>query len=377
MPWRELKPMDLKMLFIADYLQGAPSFSALCQAYEISRKTGYKRSRRRLTQDWVVPVAVREAIIELRSRGETEPGPKKIQAALQERFPDEAPPSKTAIYNILKKAELIKPRRLRQRVAVYPKPLEKAESPNQLFSADYKGQFLTGAGVWCYPLTIMDHASRFLLACHSMPNTNLLETQAVFTQVFRENGLPERIRTDNGVPFASKGRAGLSQLSIWWLRLGIIPERIAPGRPEQNGRHERMHRTLKSTLPSPPAVAWEAQQRHFDRFRQHYNHERLHEALKQKTPASCYQPSPRPFPEKLPEMTYPSHIESLPADSCGIINRRGLRIYVGYVLKHQTIGLEQVGDGVWDVIFGPIILGRVDVRDATDGYVTLKVLSPM
>lgn len=392
MPWRELKPMDLKMLFIADYLQGPPSFSALCQAYEISRKTGYKwveryekegpsgleeRSRRRLNQDWVVPAAVREAIIELRSRGETEPGPKKIQAALQERFPDQAPPSKTAIYNILKKAELVKPRRLRQRVAVYPKPLEKAESPNQLFSADYKGQFLTGAGVWCYPLTIMDHASRFLLACHSMPNTNLLETQAVFTQVFRENGLPERIRTDNGVPFASKGRAGLSQLSIWWLRLGIIPERIAPGRPEQNGRHERMHRTLKSTLPSPPSVAWEAQQRHFDRFRQHYNHERLHEALKQKTPASCYQPSPRSFPEKLPEMTYPSHIESLPADSCGIINRRGLRIYVGYVLKHQTIGLEQVGDGVWDVIFGPIILGRVDVRDATDGYVTLKVLSPM
>ncbi|AIN59542.1 integrase core domain-containing protein [Pseudomonas soli] len=392
MPWRELKPMDLKMLFIADYLQGPPSFSALCQAYEISRKTGYKwveryekegpsgleeRSRRRLNQDWVVPAAVREAIIELRSRGETEPGPKKIQAALQERFPDQAPPSKTAIYNILKKAELVKPRRLRQRVAVYPKPLEKAESPNQLFSADYKGQFLTGAGVWCYPLTIMDHASRFLLACHSMPNTNLLETQAVFTQVFRENGLPERIRTDNGVPFASKGRAGLSQLSIWWLRLGIIPERIAPGRPEQNGRHERMHRTLKSTLPSPPAVAWEAQQRHFDRFRQHYNHERLHEALKQKTPASCYQPSPRAFPEKLAEMTYPSHIESLPADSSGIINRRGLRIYVGYVLKHQTIGLEQVGDGVWDVIFGPIILGRVDVRDATDGYVTLKVLSPM
>ncbi len=172
--------MDLKMLFIADYLQGPPSFSALCQAYEISRKTGYKwveryekegpsgleeRSRRRLTQNWVVPAAVREAIIELRSRGETEPGPKKIQAALQERFPDQAPPSKTAIYNILKKAELVNPRRLRQRVAVYPKPLEKAESPNQLFSADYKGQFLTGAGVWCYPLTIMDHASRFLLAC--------------------------------------------------------------------------------------------------------------------------------------------------------------------------------------------------------------------
>ena len=389
MPWRELTPMDLKLLFIADYLKGPPSFSALCQAYEISRKTGYKwieryekegpagleeHSRRRLTQDGCIPHAVREAIIELRGRGETEPGPKKIQAALQERFPDQVPPSKTTIYNILKHAALVKPRRLRQRVAVYPKPLEKAETPNQLFSADYKGQYLTGAGVWCYPLTIMDHASRFLLACHSMANTNFQETQAVFTKVFRENGLPERIRTDNGVPFASKGRAGLSQLSIWWLRLGIIPERIAPGRPEQNGRHERMHRTLKSTLPSPPTVAWEAQQQHFDRFMQHYNYERLHEALKQKTPASCYVPSPRPFPEKLPEMAYPSHIECYPADSCGILNRRGLRIYVGYVLKHQIIGLEQIGDGTWDVIFGPIILGRVDERDAIDGYVTLKVL---
>lgn len=389
MPWRELKPMDLKLLFIADYIKGPPSFSALCQAYEISRKTGYKwveryekegpagleeHSRRRLTQEWVVPLAVREAIIELRGRGETEPGPKKIQAALLARFPDQAPPSKTSIYNILKKAELVKPRRLRQRVAVYPKPLQKAESPNQLFSADYKGQYLTGSGVWCYPLTIMDHASRFLLACHSMANTNFQETQAVFTQVFREYGLPERIRTDNGVPFASKGRAGLSQLSIWWLRLGIIPERIAPGRPEQNGRHERMHRTLKSTLPSPPAVAWEAQQKHFDRFMQHYNHERVHEALKQKTPASCYKPSPRPYPEKLPEMTYPSHIDSLHADCSGIVNRRGLRIYVGCVLKHQAIGLEQVGDGIWDVIFGPIILGRIDERDVVDGYVTLQVL---
>lgn len=389
MPWRELKPMDLKLLFIADYIKGAPSFSALCQAYEVSRKTGYKwveryekegpagleeHSRRRLTQSWVVPPAVREAIIELRGRGETEPGPKKIQAALLKRFPDQAPPSKTTIYNILKQAELVKPRRLRQRVAIYPKPLKQADTPNQLFSADYKGQYLTGAGVWCYPLTIMDHASRFLLACHSMANTNLQETQAVFTRVFRENGLPERIRTDNGAPFASKGCAGLSQLSIWWLRLGIIPERIAPGRPDQNGRHERMHRTLKSTLPSPPALAWAAQQQHFDRFLQHYNHERLHEALDQRTPASCYEPSPRPFPERLPEMTYSSHIESIHADCSGLVHRRGLRIYVGNVLRHQTIGLEQIEDGIWDVIFGPIILGRVNVRDAIDGYVTLKVL---
>lgn len=389
MPWRELKPMDLKMLFIADYLKGPPSFTELCESYEISRKTGYKwveryethgpsgleeQSRCRRTQDYVVPLVVREAIIELRAKGPTTPGPKKIQADLLKRFPDQDPPSKTTIYNILKKAELIKPRRLRQRVAVHPKPLRHAERPNQLFSADFKGQFLTGAGVWCYPLTIMDHASRFLLACHSMSGTNLKETQAEFVRVFRENGLPERIRTDNGAPFASKGRAGLSQLSIWWLRLGIIPERIAPGRPDQNGRHERMHRTLKSTFPSPPAVEWAAQQRHFDHFIQHYNYERGHEALKQKTPAACYEPSPRAYPEKLPEMTYLSHIEAYKADCSGILNRRGLRVYVGHVLKHQTIGMELVGDGLWDVIFGPIILGQVDERDVKDGYVTLKVL---
>lgn len=260
MPWRELKPMDLKVMFIAEYLSEKHSFSQLCQDYQISRKTGYKwveryeaegpcgldeRSRRRHHQTYVVPLAVRQAIIELRSIGETVPGPKKIQNDLKRRFPGEDPPSKTTIYNILKAADLITPRLLRQRVAVYPKPLRKAELPNQLFSADYKGQFLTGAGVWCYPLTIMDHASRFLLACESMASTNLKETQQTFERVFREHGMPERIRTDNGVPFASKGRAGLSQLSIWWLRLGIIPERIEPGRPDQNGRHERMHRTLK------------------------------------------------------------------------------------------------------------------------------------
>ena len=230
--------------------------------------------------------------------------------------------------------------------------MRKAETPNQLFSADYKGQFLTGAGVWCYPLTIMDHASHYLLACESMASTNLKETQQAFERVFREYGMPERIRTDNGVPFASTGRAGLSQLSIWWLRLGIIPERIEPGRPDQNGRHERMHRTLKSTLPQPPAIAWEAQQKHFDRFMQHYNYERGHEALGQKTPASCYVPSTRAYPQKLPEMAYASHVECYLADCSGIINRSGLRIYVGHLLRHQTIGMEMIGDDVWAIIFG-------------------------
>ncbi|MCO7569535.1 integrase core domain-containing protein, partial [Pseudomonas chlororaphis] len=190
--------------------------------------------------------------------------------------------------------------------------------------------------------------------------------------LFRTYGMPERIRTDNGVPFASAGRAGLSLLSIWWLRLGIIPERIQPGRPEQNGRHERMHRTLKSTLASPPEIDWGAQQKHFDLFMQHYNHERLHEALGQKTPASCYYSSQRTYPARLPVMRYPSHIEVYVVDSCGVVNRGRLRIYVGNVLKRETVGLERISEGVWEVIFGPIKLGRFDLKDAKDGYIRLN-----
>lgn len=390
MPWRELNPMDLKVMFIADYLSRRFNFSELCAAHSISRKTGYKwvarynaegvhgldeRSRSRHDQAHVVPFEIKASIIELRSKGPTIPGPKKIQAALIERFPGQEPPSKTSIYNILKQAGLVVPRRLRQRVAVYPSPLKKADVPNQLWSADYKGQYLTGEGIWCYPLTVMDHASRFLLACESMPSTNFKDAKSAFERLFRTYGMPERIRTDNGVPFASAGRAGLSLLSIWWLRLGIIPERIQPGRPEQNGRHERMHRTLKSTLVSPPEIEWGAQQKHFDLFMQHYNHERLHEALGQRTPASCYCSSDRPYPVRLPVMRYPSHIETYVVDSCGVVNRGRLRIYVGNVLKRETVGLERISEGIWDVIFGPIKPGRFDLKDAKDGYIRLSTAS--
>ncbi len=387
MPWRELNPMDLKVMFIADYLLGRFNFSELCAAHSISRKTGYKwvarynadgvrgldeKSRSRHCQAHLIPFEIKAAIIELRSKGPTTPGPKKIQASLAERFPGQEPPSKTSIYNILKQAGLVTPRRLRQRVAIYPSPLKKADVPNQLWSADYKGQYLTGEGVWCYPLTVMDHASRFLLACESMPSTNFKDAKTAFERLFRTYGMPERIRTDNGVPFASAGRARLSLLSIWWLRLGIIPERIQPGRPEQNGRHERMHRTLKSTLASPPEIEWGAQQKHFDLFMQYYNHERLHEALGQKTPASCYYSSQRTYPARLPVMRYPSHIEVYVVDSCGVVNRGRLRIYVGNVLKRETVGLERISEGVWEVIFGPIKLGRFDLKDAKDGYIRLN-----
>jgi transposase InsO family protein len=389
MPWRELKPMDEKVLFIADYLRQVSSFTALCEHFGISRKTGYKwverynlagmeglaeQSRRRREQV-CTPFVIREYILDLRRRSAVELGPKKIQALVEQRYPGQSP-SRTTIYTILKQAGLVTPRRLRKRVPSYPKPLKSTNEPNELWSADYKGQFLTQDGKWCYPLTVMDHASRFLLACEGMSGTRLKETQSAFEHLFRCYGLPSRLRTDNGTPFASAGKTGLSQLSIWWLRLGIIPERIAPGRPEQNGRHERMHRTLKRAVTHPCSAHMAEQQKQFDLFRHNYNEQRPHEALNQSTPKSHYQSSPRPYPERLPEPAYPGYVEPHRADCSGIINRHGMRIYVGHLLKHELVGLEQIGDDLWAIHFGPVVIGRLDEREQKDGYLSLKV-SPM
>lgn len=288
------------------------NFSLLCESYGISRKTGYKwveryqaegieglkeRSRRPHVMAGEIPYAIRKAVIELR-RQEREPlGPKKIQALLSKRFPDQPIPSKTSIYNALKREGMLEPKRRRRRVQPSPHRPATASAPNELWSADYKGQFKMGNGRWCYPLTVMDHASRYLLGCQGLSGTRFVETKAVFERLFKEYGLPDRMRTDNGVPFASTGTGGLSQLAVWWIRLGILPERIEPGQPQQNGRHERMHRTLKLAVTHPPAANQSAQQVQFDRFRVHYNEQRPHEGLGQRCPQSCYSHSTRPYPE--------------------------------------------------------------------------------
>lgn len=369
--------MDEKILFVADYLRQVDSFSALCQRYSISRKTGYKlveryrqqgvdgfeeRSRRPHHQPTQLPHVVQQSILELRRRGQQELGPKKIQALLKRHHPEQPVPSRTAIYNVLKRAGLIPSRHQRRRVAPSAAPPRTANAPNELWSADFKGQFLTRDGRWCYPLTVMDHASRYLLACQALPGTRLEQTQAVFKDLFRQQGLPQRLRTDNGVPFASTACGGLSRLSIWWIRLGILPERITPGRPQQNGRHERMHRTLKRDAIKPPAAHARAQQRCFDGFRSEYNTQRPHEALQQQTPASVYSASVRPYPERLPELQYPDHLGLRRVCSTGLVYWRGQAIYVGYLLANEHVGLEQVDDGVWTVHFGPVPLGQFDER---------------
>lgn len=390
MPWKDVKPMDEKVLFIADYLRKVGNFSRLCESYGISRKTGYKwveryqqagadglaeQSRKPRSTALATPYAVQQAILELRDQRDP-PGPKKIQALLAQHFDTDAIPSKTTIYNILKRTGKIEPQRRSRRIKPSHCHLKSASQTNELWSADYKGQFKTQDGRWCYPLTVMDHASRYLLGCQGLGGTRFDETRHVFERLFREFGLPERIRTDNGVPFVSLGVGNLSRLSIWWIRLGIRPERIEPGQPQQNGRHERMHRTLKRSLGLPSATNLKAQQIELDSFRCNYNDHRPHEGLAQRSPSTCYQASVRSYPKRLPEIEYPGYFHSSRVSQNGLIYWRGLRIYIGYLLAGEWVGVEAVGDGLWDVYFGPVRLGYVNERDTVGNeqdYLTLKV----
>ncbi len=392
MPWREVKPMNEKILFVADYLRGGNSFSVLCSHYGISRKTGYKwvgcyqqkgidglseQSHCPKTPPLETPYPIRQAIIKLRERWK-QMGPKKILALLAEQFPGELLSSKTTIYNILNEEGLVKKRHTRRRVPPHPQPFASVHAPNELWSADFEGQFKMCNGIWCYPLTIMDHDSRFLLGCDGFEGTRFLESKQSFMQVFKEYGLPQRIRTDNGTPFASRSAGGLSSLSIWWIRLGIIPERIKLGRPQQNGRHERMHRTLKQAVTQqPPAANFKVQQKRFDQFCQEYNYKRPHEALGQVPPASCYQPSSNPFLDKLPELEYPDYYMVRKVHSPGIAYWNGKYVYTSHLLKGEKVGMTEVDDGIWDVYFGPVRIGSFNERNQKGRsvpYLTLKVL---
>jgi transposase InsO family protein len=382
--------MDQKVLFIADWLRGVSSMTDLCEAYNISRKTGYKWlkrydqsgvdglhdvSRKPLESPQRTPYSIRQAILELRICGGMTLGPKKIQTLLRQRFPNETPPSKTTIYNILHAEGLVPKRRRRQRVSPFPKPFAPVSAVNDVWSADFKGQFRLRNGSYCYPLTVMDHHSRFLLCCQGFEGPRFCETQAAFKRLFEEYGLPERIRTDNGTPFASKAAGGLSRLSIWWMTLGILPERIDPGKPQQNGRHERMHRTLKQATTHPPEQDFEAQQQRFDLFCKSYNCERPHEALGQQTPASCYQVSRREYTEAPDPVTYPEYFTIRRVQRNGVVYVRGHCVYVTQLLEGYDVGLNEISQGVWEVYFGSLRLGRFDERDAQQksvSYLTLK-----
>lgn len=376
MPWRETSAMSERLNFVIDSQRGFFSFAQLCRRYGVSRKSGYKwlhrfeehgpqgladRSHRPHSCPHATPLETVQAILELRRRRGW--GAPKLQRLLQDRFPERRPPTVGTIHRILDRHGLVPRKRPRLRRAHPGRPTTPIDHPNAVWSADFKGQFRMGNGAYCCPLTVQDGFSRFLLGCQGLSAPTIEGSRPVFERLFREYGLPERIRTDNGAPFASNALGRLSTLSVWWVRLGILPELIEPGRPQQNGRHERMHKTLKARTTRPPERNLRAQQRRFDAFRHEFNHERPHEALGQEPPASLYQSSGRPFPETLPALDYPGHFEIRLVSRNGGIRWNGRRIPASHLLAQQYVGLEEVGDGLWDVYFGPIKLGRFHERE--------------
>jgi putative transposase len=298
----------------------------------------------------------REQIVSLRKRYPTW-GAKKLEAYLAREHPDVTWPSRSTIAEILKREGLVEERRPRRRTPQSSFPLAAATSPNVVWCTDFKGKFKVERR-YCHPLTLSDAHSRYLLRCEPLEGERIVAAKKVFESAFREFGLPLRMRSDNGVPFASTGIGGLSRLSVWWIKLGILPERIEVGHPEQNGRHERMHRTLKAETASPPASDWELQRSLLSAWRREFNEVRPHEALAMKTPATCYQASPRPFPEEPGDPDYPAHFEVCRINQNGAFSRGALQPVVGAVLHRECVGLEPIQDGIWHLWFGPVFLGR-------------------
>jgi putative transposase len=321
MPWQERLPMDLRLQFVTDWLTGCYTMSELCVDYRISRKTGYKwitryemtgarglhdQSRRPDDSPRATATEIVDALIALRHR-HPRWGAKKLLAVAARRDPAVAWPSRSTVCHLLKTHGLVVVRRRpRTEPAPPPSPRTPITAANDVWTTDFKGEFRTTDGRYCYPLTLRDAFSRFVLRCDALLSPTHDATRRRFERAFAEYGLPARIRSDNGTPFASPGLAGVSRLSLWWMRLGIVPERIAPGHPEQNGSHEQFHSVLKAHTARPPAPHAAAQQRRFARFCTEYNQARPHEALGQQPPASRYQASRRPWPGRLPPLEYPA-----------------------------------------------------------------------
>jgi putative transposase len=376
MPWNESTPMDHKTQFIADFLREVASISELCDRYGISRKTGYKWIDRYLREGPAglderprapheiphrTPLRVIEALVTLRQRHPTW-GARKLLTILAARQPTWDLPSHSTVYELLRPYGLIPRPPKRRRIGHPGKSQREALAPNDIWCADFKGQFKLGNGQYCYPLTVTDQHSRLLFACQGLPSTATEGSKPVFARLFREYGLPKFIRTDNGVPFATNSLARLSTLSAWWIQLGILPDLIEPGKPQQNGRHERMHRTLKAETTRPAASSFAAQQRKFNQFLTEFNHERPHEALHMATPASRYVPSPRPMPKRIPSFVYPERFEVRYVSANGGIRWNHRWVNVSSTCIGQDVGLEEVDHGVWDLYFGPLKLGRLHER---------------
>jgi putative transposase len=372
MPWQRTEPMDEKLRFVVAARERRLSMTALCRLFGVAPKTGYKwlaryerdgvdglreRSRRPASNSRAIDPEMAERLLDARKRHPTW-GARKVLPWLQGRSEPMSWPAPSTVTELFKRHELVVPRQRLPPRKPRTVPLATPDAPNAVWACDFKGYFLVGDGKRCDPLTVTDGYSRYLLCCRALENQRTEAVQAALTKVFKTHGLPTVFRTDNGAPFAAPSHGLISRLAVWLVRLGVVPEYIDLGKPQQNGRHERLHLTLKQDTARPPAGDLDRQQRRFDAFRSLYNSERPHEALGQKPPASFYKSSPRSFPARLPAIEYPGHYHQRQVKHCGDIKWLGHLVRLSTSLAGQTVGLEEVSDGCWQVHFGPLPLGQ-------------------
>lgn len=373
MPWKETCVMDERTKFVARLLEGE-KMSHLCEEYGISRKTGYKiwnryqqvgarammdRSRKPHRFSNQLPEQIERTIVKLK-REKPLWGAAKIRELLVRKYPHLHHPAVSTVHATLDRHGLVNCRKRRTRQKAQGTALGTSTEPNDIWCVDFKGEFMLGDRRYCYPLTISDHRSRYLLTVEGLESVREDLAMPVFERTFEEYGLPKTIRSDNGVPFAApNGLFGLSRMAVWWLRLGIGLERIKPGHPEQNGRHERMHRTLKAATVKPAGENFLQQQQKFDNFRDEFNRERPHQALSMKTPQEMYRPSTQNYMGVKP-LEYPLHDKTITVTNCGRICHKGLKISFSYVFRGQDVGIREVDDGLWQVSFMNYELGFFD-----------------
>jgi len=374
MPWQESSILDSKLRFIVAWQEDEVSFAALCREHAISRKTGYKligryeaegldglkeRSRAPRLHPNAMAEGAAAALLDVR-RAHPSWGAKKIRAWLAARRPEERWPVESTISELLDRHGLVARRKWRRRVPPGASPLTASLASNDVWGTDFKGWFRTGDGRRCDPFSLSDLHSRYVLRLQVMDGMDARHVWPVFDAAFREFGLPRVVRSDNGAPFASAGAGGLSPLAVRLVKAGVLPERIAPGKPQQNGRQERLHRTVKQETATPPAASRRAQQRRFDAFRRVFNEERPHEALGQRTPATVYQPALRAWNGRLRSPDYPDGSDIRHVRHRGEIKWLGHLVYVSQTLDGEPVGLTQIADALWAVHYGPLELGSID-----------------
>ena len=379
MPWKESRAVDQRLQFLAEYQTKETTIIDLCRQFGISRPTAYKwikryerlgpeglleLSRRPKSCSHAIPEEIENEVLAVRNRHPTW-GPRKIGARLEHLDPDAEWPAPSTIGQILNRAGLTKPQRIRRKVTPSIPPFGDITAPNQVWCIDFKGWFRTGDGQRCDPLTITDAFSRYLIRCQVVNKMDTPHVMAVCDAAMREFGLPDRIRSDNGSPFSGPGLLGLSRLSLKWLRLGIGHERIQPGCPQQNGRHERMHRTLKAETTQPPAATLASQQRRFNEFRKQFNNERPHEALDYQTPSQLYVCSARPYPNHIPEFEYAREFLVRAINHSGDMSWHQGRVFISRILGGDRVGLLQISDERYRVFYGPLVLGEFDEADCS------------